>query len=271
MTLDPQIADTLRGINERLGDDFEAAVADFERQPIVILDDPEPSRLERLRARFTRRVMLGILFAGVGAIAVVAAGPTIIGWIDVSNGPTALALAEPPEQTQRVVLDGETVYLEGTVPSQDVSDVLESSAVAAVGRDRVINNFEISAAAVYDPERPIQLSVADPVLFTFGRADLDEHYRPLITLAVELMSAEQSSTLSITGHTDDVGPDEANLRLSFSRAEAVAALVVEQGISPDRITVDGRGETEPIETNNTSDGRAANRRVDFSILGLFGS
>lgn len=271
MTLNPQIADALRDINERIGDDFEATVAEYERQPIVIMDDPEPSRVDRLRARFTPGLVLRILVAGAGLIAIIAAGPTLISWIDVGGGPNALALAEPLEQTQRVVLDGDTVYLEGVVPSQEVSDVLESSAVAAVGRDRVVNNFEISSAAFYDPERPIELSVAVPVLFTFGRADLDDQYRPLIALAVDLMAAEPSSTLSVTGHTDDVGPDDANLRLSFSRAEAVAALVLENGISPDRITVDGKGETEPIETNNTSEGRAVNRRVDFSIFGLFGN
>ena len=76
--------------------------------------------------------------------------------------------------------------------------------------------------------------------------------------------------MSITGHTDDVGPYDANIRLSLNRAEAVAALVVEHGIDPGRLTVDGSGEAEPLETNETPEGRAINRRVEFSILGVFG-
>ncbi len=82
--------------------------------------------------------------------------------------------------------------------------------------------------------------------------------------------AEPTSTLSITGHTDDIGPADANFRLSLSRAEAVSTRIEQHGIDRTRLTVEGRGETEPIDSNETPGGRAVNRRVEFSILGLFG-
>lgn len=274
MALNPEIADALRGINDQIGDDFESAIADFEYTPTAPSEEPEEPkrRFTDVSSAAVRRVMLVVLFSGAAAAIAVVAGPTIAEWFENSDRSPGLAMVDPDaEPTQRVVVDGDTMYLEGLVPDQEVSDVLESAAVNAVGRDRVVNNFEISDSAVYDPDRPIQLSVADPVLFETGAASLDEQYRPLIDLAVDLMEAEPSSTLSITGHTDDIGPDDKNLLLSERRANAVAQMVVDHGIDQDRLTVEGRGEAEPIDTNETPEGRAVNRRVEFSILGVFGS
>lgn len=273
VAVDPDIANALRDINERIGDDFEASVAAFEYTPSTTLKQDDASNEGTgTGSAMIRRIMAGVLFAGAGVAALVLGGPTIAEWFAHNDQPAALALADQDaEPTQRLVVDGNTMYLEGLVPDQSVSEILESAAVAVVGRDRVVNNFEISDRAVYDPDRPIQLSVAEPVLFNTGAATLDEQYRPLIDLAVDLMKAEPTSTLSIIGHTDDVGPDDANLRLSLNRADAVAALVVEHGIDPGRLTVDGRGEAEPLESNDDKDGRAINRRVEFSILGVFGN
>ncbi len=272
MTVNPDIASALRDINEQIGDTFESSIADFQYTPTPT-PTPEDDQGSGDASTTIRRIFGGVLVAGAGAAALVFGGPTIATWFETADAPAALAVVdtEPSdaEPTQRLVVDGDTMYLEGLVPSQGVSDILESAAVAAVGRDRVVNNFEVSSEAVYDPDASIQLSVARPVLFTTGEATLDEQYRPLIDLAVDLMEAEPSSTLRIVGHTDDVGPDEANLRLSMSRADAVATLVVQHGIDSSRLTVEGRGEAEPLETNETEEGRAINRRVEFSILGGF--
>ncbi len=92
----------------------------------------------------------------------------------------------------------------------------------------------------------------------------------MISLAVDLLTAEEQATLTVVGHTDDIGDEDANLRLSLSRATAVASLIEEHGIDPSRLTVDGRGESEPLTTNETAEGRAMNRRVEFSIVGVFG-
>lgn len=273
MPLDPNIANALRDINDRIGDDFESSVASFEYTP---RPSPEPDkdrspRFSGAKSAVVRRIMVGILFAGAGAAMIVFAGPTILTWFESAEPPATLAIVEEEgDPTQRLVVDGDTMYLEGLVPDQSVSDILESAAVEIVGRDRVVNNFEISSDAVYDVDAPIQLIAADPVLFNTGAATLDEQYKPLIDLAVDLMEAEPGATLSIVGHTDDVGPDDANLRLSLSRAEAVAALVVSHGIDPERLMVEGKGETEPIDGNDTFEGRSINRRVEFSIVGIFG-
>lgn len=72
--------------------------------------------------------------------------------------------------------------------------------------------------------------------------------------------------IRIIGHTDNVGKDEANQRLSEGRANAVRQDLIEKGIDADRIEAEGRGESEPIDTNDTEEGRQNNRRVEIEIL-----
>lgn len=72
--------------------------------------------------------------------------------------------------------------------------------------------------------------------------------------------------IKIIGHTDSVGKDEANQKLSDGRANAVMQDLIERGISADRLQAEGRGETQPIDTNDTDEGRQNNRRVEIEIL-----
>ena len=69
------------------------------------------------------------------------------------------------------------------------------------------------------------------------------------------------------GHTDSQGSDAYNLRLSQQRAESVREYLVSQGVEPGRITARGYGESQPIASNDTADGRATNRRVTLRIIG----
>lgn len=72
--------------------------------------------------------------------------------------------------------------------------------------------------------------------------------------------------IKITGHTDNVGKDAANQKLSDGRANAVMQDLIERGIAPERLQAEGRGETQPIDTNDTEEGRQNNRRVEIEIL-----
>ena len=71
--------------------------------------------------------------------------------------------------------------------------------------------------------------------------------------------------IKIIGHTDSVGKDEANQKLSDGRANEVMKDLIERGISADRLQAEGRGETQPIDTNDTEEGRQNNRRVEIEI------
>ena len=72
--------------------------------------------------------------------------------------------------------------------------------------------------------------------------------------------------VEVQGHTDNVGNDASNLKLSQARAEAVMKYLVNKGVDPTRLQAKGYGETQPIDSNDTAEGRAKNRRVAFTIL-----
>ena len=72
--------------------------------------------------------------------------------------------------------------------------------------------------------------------------------------------------IRIIGHTDNIGKDAANQKLSEGRAKAVRDDLIERGVAPERIQSEGRGESQPIDTNDTEEGRQNNRRVEIEIL-----
>jgi outer membrane protein OmpA-like peptidoglycan-associated protein len=74
--------------------------------------------------------------------------------------------------------------------------------------------------------------------------------------------------IEIRGHTDNVGNDDANLSLSENRAKSVVNYLIENGITGDRLTSKGFGESQPVTTNETAEGKQQNRRVEFIIQTL---
>lgn len=85
---------------------------------------------------------------------------------------------------------------------------------------------------------------------------------------VEFLRNNASISIKIGGHTDNVGSDELNRKLSDGRANAVRTYLVQKGIPPARVTALGYGETTPVATNDTEAGRSQNRRVEFKVLAL---
>ena len=84
-----------------------------------------------------------------------------------------------------------------------------------------------------------------------------------ITKAIDIFP---SSTIRVSGHTDSTGSDAVNMRLSEQRADKVAKFLTEVGgIAADRVSVYGYGESRPVASNETADGRSANRRVEILI------
>ena len=75
-------------------------------------------------------------------------------------------------------------------------------------------------------------------------------------------------TIVATGHTDSVGTDAYNQGLSVRRANTVKAYLVSKGVAAERVLVEGKGETQPVASNATKDGRAQNRRVVVEVVGV---
>ncbi len=103
------------------------------------------------------------------------------------------------------------------------------------------------------------------IQFETGRSTILTASYPIIDEIVRMLSNNNAYNLEINGHTDNTGNAEHNLKLSQDRAEAVKRYITSKGISPDRITTSGFGDTEPVSSNYTAKGRALNRRVEFKV------
>lgn len=107
--------------------------------------------------------------------------------------------------------------------------------------------------------------VLEGIVFASGKATIMSESAFILDKVYESLKANPDVNVQILGHTDSVGSDEDNRSLSLRRAQAVKDWLTAKGISSSRIKVSGKGETEPIATNDTSDGRARNRRIEFLV------
>ncbi len=103
--------------------------------------------------------------------------------------------------------------------------------------------------------------------FQFDSADISESQLEDLRAAARFLSENPETSVTLEGHTCNMGPEEYNLQLSERRAKAAAEFLESQGISSDRITVVGKGSADPIADNDTREGRERNRRVDAIITG----
>lgn len=101
------------------------------------------------------------------------------------------------------------------------------------------------------------------VLFDFDKAEVKSKYHPLIQNAIEVMKLNPGLTVEIQGHTDSYGTDAYNQKLSERRASAVKNELAKQGVDGKRLSTVGFGESQPVESNETDEGRAYNRRVVY--------
>jgi len=101
--------------------------------------------------------------------------------------------------------------------------------------------------------------------FDFGKATIRSKSFPSLDRVAGLLVSKNFS-LKLAGHTDNVGSDAANLKLSKNRAESVKAYLVDKGANASRIEATGYGESQPIATNKTAAGRQQNRRVEFTLF-----
>ncbi|MCY7394722.1 MAG: OmpA family protein [Nocardioides sp.] len=164
--------------------------------------------------------------------------------------------------------DPETVIPLGSgwpeVSAGEISDMVDpqdwtypvSAVVEALDQSQVVT----------EEGETVTIDLAADVLFAFDQADLNAAATArLAEITQKLVADKASGAVSIVGHTDDQGSDSYNLDLSKRRAASVAAVLqpalADQSLT---VTVEGRGETEPVADNSSEDGRRANRRVTIT-------
>ena len=119
--------------------------------------------------------------------------------------------------------------------------------------------------------RPIKLESVirlNNIFFETNKWELLPTSRTELDALVAILNQNPTMKIEIRGHTDNVGSDETNTSLSDNRAKAVVTYLIEKGIAADRLTSKGYGETVPVATNDTPEGRQLNRRVEFRIQAL---
>ncbi|MEO5501731.1 MAG: OmpA family protein [Ginsengibacter sp.] len=147
--------------------------------------------------------------------------------------------------------------------------VIGGTAGAIIGRDmdkqaEEIKN-DIPGAKVERVEEGIKVEFNEKILFDFSKSDIGDAAKVNLNKLVAVLNKYPNTNIEVQGHTDSRGTEEYNMGLSERRATTVANYLIANGIASGRITTKGFGESAPAYTNDTQEGMAQNRRVEFLI------
>ena len=199
------------------------------------------------------------------------------------------AVEEPPElklrvdSARNVKCCGDTsgaifITVEGGVPpysylwshgatTQDITGLVEGQyTVEVTDNNGCVVSTPEQGESIYEEMIARGKFVSRDILFDIGKATIKESSFIEISRIASFMKEHPQIRFSIEGHTDSQGDDAANMRLSRERANAIKESLVKFGISEDRLETKGFGESAPVDTNSTPEGRANNRRVEFIPL-----
>ncbi len=204
--------------------------------------------------------------------------------LTILKGTVVDALTKKPLESTIDLIDNQRNEIVATFTSNATSGKYLVSLPAgknygiAVKKDGYLfhsENFDIPASAAYqEVVKDIELKnvkvgtkiVLKNIFFDFDRATLRPESTNELERLTKLLNDLPTMKIEISGHTDSKGSDEYNLKLSQSRAQTVVDYLIAKGIGKDRLKAAGYGETKPIDTNDTDEGRQNNRRTEFEIL-----
>jgi outer membrane protein OmpA-like peptidoglycan-associated protein/tetratricopeptide (TPR) repeat protein len=127
------------------------------------------------------------------------------------------------------------------------------------------NPFNI--AVLLEPIAVGSKTILKNIFFDTNRFDLKPESMSELQKLIDFLTVNPTLKIEISGHTDNVGNDQANQTLSENRAKSVYQYLVNHGIGPDRLVFKGYGKTQPLVPNSTDDNKAQNRRTEFKIIG----
>ncbi|MCR6662258.1 MAG: OmpA family protein [Luteimonas sp.] len=114
----------------------------------------------------------------------------------------------------------------------------------------------------------IKLNLPDGVTFDFNRVELKSQFYPALNNIASTLREYNQTIVEVSGHTDSIGTDAVNQRISEQRAQNVASYLIGQGLQRERFEIVGFGKRFPIADNSTEQGRSLNRRVEIRIIPL---
>ncbi len=194
------------------------------------------------------------MLIATAALATAAGAQSVDNWVSgsgiaVKNGTNELCWRDAnwTPATAAKGCDGAIVEAPKAAPAAPAAAAAPKAAAPAVAASKVT----YAADAFFDFDKA--------VLKPEGKAKLDDLAQKVKGINLEVIIA--------VGHTDAVGTDAYNQKLSIRRSEAVKAYLVSKGIEKNRIYTEGKGEKQPVADNKTKEGRAKNRRVEIEVVG----
>ena len=124
-----------------------------------------------------------------------------------------------------------------------------------------------AAAPAPAPAAATKVTYAADAFFDFDKSALKKEGKAKLDDLVGKVKGINLEVIIAVGHTDSVGSDAYNQKLSVRRAESVKAYLVSKGIEKNRVYTEGKGEKQPVADNKTKEGRAKNRRVEIEVVG----
>lgn len=118
---------------------------------------------------------------------------------------------------------------------------------------------------VQTQDNRIMVSIPSDISFATNSSTLSSQFKTILRDLAVTLKNNPSTHITVIGYTDNTGTDSINLPLSRQRAESVANYLVSMGVASNRFTVEGKGSSNPVASNDTATGRAKNRRVEIYV------
>jgi outer membrane protein OmpA-like peptidoglycan-associated protein len=144
----------------------------------------------------------------------------------------------------------------GNVWSRKMQEQKEQMEAATEGTGVMVSQTE---------DNQLKLHIPSDISFDTNRFDIKPDFRSILDQFATSLQENTATRVTIIGHTDSTGTDAINNPLSVNRAASTRDYLVGRGISRDRISIDGRGSTQPVASNDTPVGRSQNRRVEIFV------
>lgn len=172
-------------------------------------------------------------------------------------------------------VEEEVAPVKEAVPVEEEAVPVQETAAVAVVVDGDDDNDGVLNSVDKCPNTPKEVTKVDAegciqevnlhINFENASYSVDEQSHANIQRFVDFLKATPHYSAEIVGHTDSVGRESSNQKLSQNRANTVKDMIVQRGVSADRVSATGMGEANPIETNETAEGRAQNRRIEAKL------
>lgn len=167
-------------------------------------------------------------------------------------------------QDGKLEVNGQAVRVSGQVVNEAQRQQVASGLSTASNRSYTVTNSLRTGAS---GQGLLDATLANRIIeFESGSAQLVASGQTILDEMASKMKELGNTRVQIVGHTDGVGARASNVSLSSARAESVKSYLMQQGIDGGRLSVAGRGPDEPVASNDTVEGRARNRRIQFRVL-----